>query len=168
MLFGLTNDPAVLRGVMQHVLSGLNSENGHDFVEVYMLIFLRTMEEHIEHLKANLKLKPGQSIGYLGYPQCPTPISCGLFASFWRQRVCPEYASSLATFATIAFPFTLWRAKLHPVAFASQALPAPECNDRIGNLGDGVGHSTFPCLFVWQRSDCDNRPLCGENNSIDN
>ena len=71
MPFGLTNAPSVFQRVMQQVLSGLNPPDGREFVEVYIddvLIFSRTMEEHIDHLRqvlerlknANLKLKPGK------------------------------------------------------------------------------------------------------------
>ena len=54
---------------MQQVLSGLNPDDGKEFVEVYIddvLIFSRTIEEHLDHLRnvlerlrdAHLKLKP--------------------------------------------------------------------------------------------------------------
>ena len=53
MPFGLTNAPSVFQRVMQQVLSGLNPPDGRQFVEVYIddvLTFLRTIEEHIDHL----------------------------------------------------------------------------------------------------------------------
>ena len=91
MPFGLTNAPSVFQRVMQQVLSGLNPPDGREFVEVYIddvLIFSRTMEEHIDHLrqvlerlrKASLKLKPGkchflrQSLEYLGHIITPTGL----------------------------------------------------------------------------------------------
>ena len=69
MPFGLTNAPAMFQRVMQKVLAGLNPEGGPDFVVVYIddiLIFSRSLGEHMDHLKqvierlkgAGLKLKP--------------------------------------------------------------------------------------------------------------
>ena len=69
MPFGLTNAPSVFQRLMQKVLAGLNPEDGPDFVVVYIddiLVFSRTLEEHLEHLQmvierleeAQLKLKP--------------------------------------------------------------------------------------------------------------
>ena len=76
---------------MQQVLDGLNPEDGPEFVEVYVddvLIFSRTMSNHLEHLrevferlkKANLKLKPAkchfirQSLNYLGHKITPSGL----------------------------------------------------------------------------------------------
>ena len=84
MPFGLTNAPAVFQRLMQKVLSGLKTESGKDFVEVYIddvLIFSETLEGHLEHIrlvlerlkKAGLKLKPSkchflrESVEYLGH-----------------------------------------------------------------------------------------------------
>ena len=50
MPFGLANAPAVFQRVMHKMLHGLNTENGSDFVSVYIddiLIFSRTLEEHV-------------------------------------------------------------------------------------------------------------------------
>ena len=69
MSFGLTNAPSVFQRLMQKVLARLNPENGPDFVIVYIddiLVFSRTLEEHLEHLRlvierleeVQLKLKP--------------------------------------------------------------------------------------------------------------
>ena len=88
MPFGLTNAPAVFQRLMQKVLGGLNPDEGPEFVEVYIddvLVFSRTMEEHVEHLrqvlerlrKAGLKLKPTkchfirQTVEYLGHVITP-------------------------------------------------------------------------------------------------
>lgn len=84
MPFGLTNAPFVFQRLMQKVLSDLNPTDGPEYVVVYIddtLVFSRTMEEHLAHLRkvlerfrqANLKLKPSkchfirQSVEYLGY-----------------------------------------------------------------------------------------------------
>ena len=84
MPFGLTNAPAVFQHLMQRVLAGLNPEAGPDFVAVYIddiLVFSRTMEEHLTHLlavimrveEAGLKLKPTKchfahrEVEYLGH-----------------------------------------------------------------------------------------------------
>ena len=66
MPFGLTNAPSVFQRLM---LRGLNPTNGPNFVSVYIddvLVFSRTIEDHLEHLRlvmdrlerAGLKLKP--------------------------------------------------------------------------------------------------------------
>ena len=49
MPFGLTNAPAVFQRLMQQALTGLNPEEGSDFVSVYIddiLIFSRTLKDH--------------------------------------------------------------------------------------------------------------------------
>ena len=54
MPFGLLNEP----GVFKKVLMGLNTEDGQTFVSVHLddiLIFSRTLEEHLDHLRAVLK-----------------------------------------------------------------------------------------------------------------
>ena len=91
MPFGLTNAPAVFQRLMQRVLMGLNPESGPDFVSVYIddvLVFSRTLEEHLEHLRvvierirdAGLKLKPSkchfiqEEVEYLGHILTPTGL----------------------------------------------------------------------------------------------
>ena len=88
MPFGLTNAPAVFQRLMQRVLAGLNPEAGPDFVAVYIddvLVFSRTIEEHLIHLRATiqriegagLKLKPSKchfarrEVEYLGHLVTP-------------------------------------------------------------------------------------------------
>ena len=88
MPFGLTNTPAIFQRLMQRVLNGVNPDNGPDFTDAYIddvLVFSRTAEDHVEHLravldrlrKAGLKLKPKkchfvqQSIEYLGHMITP-------------------------------------------------------------------------------------------------
>ena len=69
MPFGLWNAPAVFKRLMQHVIMGLNPEEGPDFVAVYLgdvLIFLETLKDHLQHVcmvieravATGLKLKP--------------------------------------------------------------------------------------------------------------
>lgn len=71
MPFHLTNVSAILQRLMQQVLSGLNPVEGPDFVSGYiddLLIFSRTIEEHLFHVgqvldcfqSAGLKLHPGK------------------------------------------------------------------------------------------------------------
>ncbi len=84
MPFGARNAPATFQRLMQRVLSGLNPEEGPDFVAVYLddvLIFSRTLDEHKQHLqvvmdrleKAGLKLNASkcrficQEVEYLGH-----------------------------------------------------------------------------------------------------
>ena len=84
MPFGLTNAPAVFQRLMNKLLMGLNPESSPDFVAVYIddiVIFSRTLSEHLEHLKlvlerietAHLKLKPikcrfiCEEVEYLGH-----------------------------------------------------------------------------------------------------
>ena len=88
MPFGLTNAPAVFQRLMARVLSGLNPEDGPDFVSVYIddiLVFSQTLEQHLEHLRlvlqrilsAGLKLKPTKchflkkEVEYLGHILTP-------------------------------------------------------------------------------------------------
>ncbi len=88
MPFGLTNAPAVFQRLMQKVVSGLNSEEGPDFVGVYIddiLVYSQTLTEHLDHLRrvlerlrqAGLKLKPSkchfirQSVEFLGHVITP-------------------------------------------------------------------------------------------------
>ena len=88
MPFGLTNAPAVFQRLVQEVLEGLNPEGGPDFVSAYIddiLVFSRTLEEHMEHLrlvidrvtKAGLKLNPAKckfiqrEVEYLGHLVTP-------------------------------------------------------------------------------------------------
>jgi len=60
----LTNAPAAFQWLMQQVLMGLNPENGNLLVSVYIddvLIFSKSLEEHLHHLglvmkQVNLKL----------------------------------------------------------------------------------------------------------------
>ena len=91
MPFGLCNAPSVFQRLMQQVLSGLNPPKGPDFVSVYIdyvLVFSRTLEEHMEHLRlvmeclagANLKLKPAKccfawkEVDYLGHVITPSGL----------------------------------------------------------------------------------------------
>ena len=84
MPFGLRNAPAVFQRLIQQVLTGLNPEDGNDFVTAYIddiLIFSPTLHEHLEHLRkvierlqdVNLKLKPTKckfargGVDYLGH-----------------------------------------------------------------------------------------------------
>ena len=71
MPFGLMNAPSVFQRLMTRVLMGLNPTDDSDFVAVYIddvLVFSRTLEEHIEQLKlvitrlqeAGLKVKPSK------------------------------------------------------------------------------------------------------------
>ena len=116
MPFGLTNAPAVFQRLMQQVLCGLNPEEGPGFVDVYIddiLIFSRTIEEHVPHLRqvfaiiraANLKLKPlkyhflRHSIEYLGHvftPQGLQPNSKQVAAV--QDFPVPENASQMRQF----------------------------------------------------------------------
>ena len=85
--FGLTNAPSVFQRLMQQVLMGLNPDDAPNFVSVYIdniLIFSRTLQEHIEHLEkvpsrlveAGLKLKPSKcqfirEVDFLGHVITP-------------------------------------------------------------------------------------------------
>ena len=88
MPFGLCNAPSVFQRLMQQVLTGLNPPEGPDFVSGYIddvLVFSRTLEEHMEHLclvierlrEANLKLKPAKcrkEVEYLGHLITPSGL----------------------------------------------------------------------------------------------
>lgn len=84
MPFGLMNAPATFQRLMQQVISSLNTDSEPDFVSVYIddiLVFSKTLEEHLEHLKkvierivqVGLKLKPSKckfvqkELEYLGH-----------------------------------------------------------------------------------------------------
>ena len=103
MPFGLTNVPAVFQRLMQRVLMGLNPVDGPDFVTVYIddvLIFSKTLEEHLTHihsvlkrlLDVGLKLKPGKckflrkEVEYLGHILTPlaNTETCGSCTRFSR------------------------------------------------------------------------------------
>ena len=88
MPFGLCNAHAVFQRLMQRVLMGLNPTEGPDFVFVYLddvLIFSRTLEDHLQHLRAvvdrlrgaGLRLKPfkchfiWKEVEYLGHVITP-------------------------------------------------------------------------------------------------
>ena len=89
MPFGLTNAPSTFQRLMQELLAGLNPPGGDAFVSVYIddvLIYSRTMEDHLAHLRAvlgrlqeaGLKLKPAKcrfmckEVEFLGH--CITPM----------------------------------------------------------------------------------------------
>ena len=58
MPFGLTNAPSVFQRLMNGVLMGLNPTVGPEFVTVYIddvLIFSKSLEEHITHLELVLQ-----------------------------------------------------------------------------------------------------------------
>ena len=68
---GLTNALGVFQRLIERVLAGLNTEDGPDFVVVYIndvLVFSRNLDDHLEHLRcviqrihdAGLKLKPSK------------------------------------------------------------------------------------------------------------
>ena len=75
MPFGVCNGPATFQCLMQQTLRGLG-----DFCSVYiddMIIFLRTVEDHVEHLRSvfdRLRLHPAKcdfaspEVVYLGHP----------------------------------------------------------------------------------------------------
>ena len=88
MPYGLTNAPSVFQRLMQHVIAGLNPDEGPDFVVVYIddiLVFSRTLDDHLTHLRlvlerlktAGLKLKPAKchfvqkEVEYLGHLVTP-------------------------------------------------------------------------------------------------
>ena len=87
MPFGLTNAPGVFQRLMQQVLMGLNPEDGPDFVSVYIddvLVFSKTLEEHLHHLEmvlkriieVGLKLKP---------VKCQFPAGSGIPWSYYHS-----------------------------------------------------------------------------------
>ena len=58
MPFGLANAPVVFQRVTHKMLHGLSTENSSDFVSVYIddiLIFSRTLEEHVSHIEKVLQ-----------------------------------------------------------------------------------------------------------------
>ena len=104
MPFGLTNASSVFRRLMQHVLMGLNPDNGSDIVGVYIddvIVFSETPEKHLQHLnlvlkrlkEANLKLKLSKcrfirhEVKYLGHVITPQGL-----------RVHPDQVRAVACF----------------------------------------------------------------------
>ena len=97
---------------MQKVLAGLNPENGPDYVVVYIddiLVFSRTLEDHLEHLcrviqrirEAGLKMKPskcsfiGEEVEYLGHIVTPEGLKTNgrlttAVAEFPKPQSLPE------------------------------------------------------------------------------
>ena len=95
MPFGLTNAPSVFQRLMQQVLMGLNPEDAPDFVSVYIddiLIFSRSLQEHIDHLekvlsrlvKVGVKLKPSkcqfirEEVDFLGHVITPQGLKTSI------------------------------------------------------------------------------------------
>ena len=91
MPFGLTNAPAVFQRLMHRVISGLNPDDGDDFVAAYLddiLIFSRSLSDHLIHLQTvldrlhsvNLMLKPSKcqfmrkEVEYLGHVITPSGL----------------------------------------------------------------------------------------------
>ena len=65
MPFGLTNAPAVFQRLMQQVMAPLKSTSRPDYVSVYLddiLIFSRSLEEHLQHLQISGILRHGSEI----------------------------------------------------------------------------------------------------------
>jgi hypothetical protein len=58
MPFRLTNAPTMFQCLMQRVLMGLNTTEDKNFVAVYInvLVFSRTLEDHLRHLKLVIDL----------------------------------------------------------------------------------------------------------------
>ena len=66
MPFGLCNAPAVFQRLMQRVLMKLNPTEGPDFVSVYLddvLIFSRTLADHLQYLHAVVDRLRGAGLG---------------------------------------------------------------------------------------------------------
>ena len=155
MPFGLTNAPAVFQRLMNQVLCGLNPEEGPGFVDVYIddiLVFSRTMEEHVDHLRrvltrlrqANLKLKPlkchflRHSIEYLGHVITrkglqPNPKQVAVVKEFpvpanvsqVRQFLgLTSYRRFIKSFAETAQSLL----KMHPLLRLSRAVPVLHAN----------------------------------------
>ena len=136
MPFGLTNAPAVFQRLMERTLRGLNPDEGPDFVVVYIddvLVFSRTLEEHLKHLRAvierlqsvGLKLKPTkchfvrEQVEYLGHLITPNglrpnpklveaveqfPVPCNLKSLRRFVGLCSYYRRFVPHFAKLAAP----------------------------------------------------------------
>ena len=136
MPFGLTNAPAVFQRLMQQVISSLNKDFGMDFVSVYIddiLVFSRTLEEHLLHLQQvikrvveiGLKLKPTKckfvrkELEYLGHVISreglkPNPRLVDAVRNFPRPEtaqetrrflgLCSYYRKFIPRFAEVANP----------------------------------------------------------------
>ena len=136
MPFGLTNAPSVFQRLMERVLKDLNPEDSPDFVSVYIndvLVFSRTLDEHLQHLKlvisrlqnAGLKLKPSKcyfirkEVEYLGHLVTPKglktnprlvsavkefPVPHNLRETRQFLGLCSYYRRFIPSFAKIAQP----------------------------------------------------------------
>ena len=136
MPFGLTNAPAAFQRVMQQVVMGLNAADAPNFVSVYIddvLVFSRTLEEHLDHLErvlkrlieVGLKLKPQkchfvrQEVGFLGHVITPQglktseqhilavrefPVPDSVRAVRQFMGLCSYYRRFVKGFASIAPP----------------------------------------------------------------
>ena len=136
MPFGLTNAPAAFQRLMQELLTGLNPSDGTAFVSVYIddvLIYSRTMEDHLTHLRlvlerleeAGLKLKPSKchfvckEVEFLGHIITPEGLKTTsrlvlAVQNFQRPAnakqtrqflgLCSFYRRFIASFAKIAKP----------------------------------------------------------------
>ena len=136
MPFGLTNAPAAFQRVMQQVVMGLNTADAPNFVSVYIddvLVFSRTLEEHLDHLErvlkrlieVGLKLKPQkchfvrQEVGFLGHVITPQglktseqhilavrefPVPDSVRAVRQFMGLCSYYRRFVKGFASIARP----------------------------------------------------------------
>ena len=111
MPFGLTNAPAVFQRLMEQVLTGLNPEQGPDFVKVYIddvIVFSPTLTDYLHHLRqvfdrireAGLKLKPTKcrfvapEVEYLCHVLTPeglktNPVCCQRIPSTHKPKGIP-------------------------------------------------------------------------------
>ena len=137
MPFGLANAPAVFQRLMQRVLMGLNQSSGQQFVAVYIddiLIFSRTLEEHLLHIESvlrkvresGLKLNPSKcafirtEVEYLGHIITTSglkvnpnkvlavqkfPIPTSVHQVCQFLGLVSYYRRFIAGFADIAYPF---------------------------------------------------------------
>ena len=154
--FGLTNAPAVFQRLMQRVLAGLKSSDGASCVSVYIddvLIFSRSIEEHLEHLRAvlecirgaGLKLKLSkcrllrEEVDYLGHMVTPDGLkpNCQLVEAVEEFPVpttvrqvrrfvglVSYYRKFIASFARIAHPLYALTKKDVPFIWSSKCQAA--------------------------------------------
>ena len=136
MPFGLTNAPSAFQRLMQGILTELNPPERPSFVSVYIddvLIYSRTMEDHLDHLRrvleqleqAGLKLKPSkcrfvcEEVEFLGHRITPQglkttsrlvsavqefPVPKNAKQARQFLGLCSFYRRFIHTFAKIAKP----------------------------------------------------------------